>query len=114
MAARARRMEEQERIVGEPFKRNRHDPRPREPGMGVSDATFRLLPTANRAPAAIRPQGRNGRNNGRSRRSRSEPGPTQEDRAVLRHAIRNAGQTFRHVERRAGIVADPEEKHLPT
>ena len=36
-------MEEQERIVGEAFERNRHDVlRPCEPGMGVPDAPFRL------------------------------------------------------------------------
>ena len=35
-----------------------------------------------------------------------------EDRAVLRHAVRNAGEEFRQVERRVGVVADPEEEHL--
>ena len=39
--------------------------------------------------------------------------PTPEDGAVLRHAVRDAREQLRQVERGVGVVTDPEEEHLP-
>ena len=39
--------------------------------------------------------------------------PILEDSAVLRHAVRNAREKLRQVERGVGVVTDPEEEHLP-
>jgi hypothetical protein len=36
-----------------------------------------------------------------------------EDRAVLRHAVRNAREEFRQMKCRVGIMIDPKKEYLP-
>lgn len=39
--------------------------------------------------------------------------PIANDRSVVLHAVWNAGEQFRQVERGIAVVADSEKKHLP-
>jgi hypothetical protein len=104
-------MEKQERVVSQLFTRDLHDiARTRKSCMSVSHAPFRLKaphpqPFVRERKAhtamVILPIG--------------DPHGASllEDRAVLRHTVRNAREEFRQVERGVGVMTNPEEQHLP-
>jgi hypothetical protein len=104
-------MEEQEGLPSQVFERDRdHVPRANEPCLRVTDAPLGLEAPLPKPPvregealatvvilAVLEPN----------------RAPLLEDGAGLRHAVRNAREELRQVERGVGVVVDPEEEHLP-
>lgn len=81
-----------------------------EPCMSVSDAPFGLQ--ARRPKPLVR--------EGEARTTMvvllvvdSNRASVPEDRAILRHAVRNSRENFRQVQGRVGVMTDPEKEHLP-
>ncbi len=103
-------MEKQERVAGQVVERNLDDiPGAREPSVRVPHATFRLKPArpeplVRQAEAlatvivflVVNPD----------RPSVAEHGTGR------RHPVRNAREQLRQVERRVGVMANPEQEHL--
>ena len=103
-------MEEQERVSSQVIDRNPDDiPSAHKPRMSVSHAPLGLKPL--RAQPFVR--------QGEAHAAvivlpviDPNRAAALKDRAELRHAVRNACDDFRQMERRVGVVLDPEEEHL--
>jgi hypothetical protein len=110
-AARARRVEEQEWLLGQVLERDADNvPCANEPGLRVTYGPLGLEASLPEPPvregealaavvilAVLEPN----------------QVPLLEDGAGLGHAVRNAREQLRQVERGVGVVIDPEQEHLP-
>ncbi len=104
-------MEKQKRVARQVFERNADNvPRARELCMSVSDPSFGL-----QAPFS---QPLAGESEARATMVILAIIDTNrtailKNGAIFRHAVRNAGEEFRQMERSVIVVIDPEEKDLP-
>jgi hypothetical protein len=104
-------MEEHQRVASQVLDRNGHNiPRARQAGMSMPYPPFGLKapgpePRVCKGKALTAVVGLLVVNANRA--------TVLEDRAILRHSVRNAREKLGQVERGVGVVADPEKQHLP-
>lgn len=104
-------MKEQEWVVGQLFDGNSDDvSSASEPCMGVPHLTFGLEAPL---PQPLVREGEAGATMVILSIFDPHRSPIEEDGAVLRHAVWNASEDFCQMQSRVGVVADPQEEHLP-